>query len=732
MSKLYDKIKIFIKQEDKTITKISEEKVIAKSESALQETNERSKKRPNNKGNIFFGASKSIRAKLILSFMLPVGFIIILGTASYIYASKEIINTFTKSTVDLINSTGNYYNLIMENLEVKVNQLSLDNDIKEYYSSVYKKDQMEESQAVARIKSMVLNQAVTDKYIENITVFASYGKPVSSVGVFTIEDVYKTFLETEEGKAVEFTNGDTWTGYHPFIDEKLNIPTSEYAISLTSSFVDKLSRKTGYIQMDITMSSIVDTLKSLELPNNSIVAYISPDGREITAERSSEENIFVNQTYYSDAIKSEASKGSIKVEYKDSLHLFIYSKIGTTGAVVGALIPYSELTSRAYFIRFFTVIIVVIASILAGIIGISVASGIDKIIRNILHTLTKAADGDLTVKVYTKRKDEFLNLSMGINHMIENMKDLIRKASSVGAVVISSTQNVTQNSELLLAASTDISMAINEIQEGIIQQATDTEHCLHQTDELSNQINLVYENSIAIENIMIDTKGVVTNGIGVIDQLNDATKANIQITNKTIKDIEELKVESNAITEIIEVINDIAGQTNLLSLNASIEAARAGDAGRGFSVVADEIRKLSTKSLSAATEIEQLINNITKKTQSTVDTARQAESISKTTEAKLENVVQLFNVINVHVDDLAIKMSKIAEEVSDIDKVKNDTLNAIESISAVAQETSAATEEVDATALQQLEAVTKLNEAAKSMGNNAAQLEKTIRLFKTE
>jgi methyl-accepting chemotaxis protein len=687
---------------------------------------------PHRKRKIKYNFGHSIRVKLIAAFLLPVCFIIVLGTASYLTASNEIIDTFTKSTEDIIHSTGNYYDLIMENVEEKANQLSLNEDIKNYSSGYYDANSDEESKAYSRIYNTVYNQALTDKYIENITLLAANGKPISSAGAFSTADVYKTFSETEEGKSFENSGGKGWTGFHSFLDEHLKILTTKYAISYTTSFIDVYSRKAGYIQMDINMSSVIDTLEALELPNNSKVAFISSDGREITIAGDPKEQIFVNQSYYQNAILSEDLKGSSKTEYNGSEHLFIYSKVGTTGAVVAALIPYSQLTKRADFIRLLTVIIVIIASILAGVIGIVVASGISKTIRSILRTLLNVADGDLTVKVHTLRKDEFSDLSAGINHMIENMKNLLMKASSVGAMITSSTQNVAQNSELLLSASKDISSAISEIQQGIVQQATDTEQCLQQTDKLSSQIDLVYENSQAIEKITAKAKDVITNGIGVVDQLNDATKANIQITNQTIHDISELELESNAITEIIEVINNIASQTNLLSLNASIEAARAGDAGKGFSVVADEIRKLSLHSVNAAAEIEKLINNIRKKTRSTVNTVKQAELISKTTEAKLQNVVEVFYDINVHVDNLADNMNKIVVEVADIDKAKNDTLNAVESISAVAEETSAATEEVDATAQQQLDAVTILNEAAISMKNNVLELEQTIRLFKTE
>ena len=674
----------------------------------------------------------SIRAKLTFSFFIPILFIIILGVAAYISASRSIVTTFTNSTVNVINSTSNYYGVIMQNLEDKSVQLSVDPDIKSYYEGIYKSNALRESQLLKSIRNNVSNIAIADKFIENATIFTQYGVPVTSAsGKFKDNVPYDVFKDTKEAAAINAsTRSQTWTGNHDFLDQELGIDPSTYAISLVKPYLSKSSKPIGYIYFDINMKIITDAIGSMNLPKGSKVAYISPDGREITADGEATDKIFVGKSYYDDSVKSDKPNDNLRVN--NNKDLFIYSKIGDTGATVVALVPYSQVTKQADSIKFLTIIIVLIAGILAGLIGIVVAAGIGKAIKNMIGTIAKAADGDLTVTVSSKRKDEFKILSDSLNHMMTNMKELIRKAAEVGDSVIDSSQNVTENSELLLTASKDISLAINEIQQGIVQQANDTEQCLRQTDELANQINVVYDNSLAIEKIAANTKEVVNNGIEEVDQLNSASKANMDITNATIHDIEELEKESLAITEIIAVINDIAEQTNLLSLNASIEAARAGDAGRGFSVVADEIRKLSVKSVNSAAEIENIINSIMKKTRDTVKTVKQAETISKETGDRLLNVIHLFDNINVHVDDLAVKMGKIAEGINDIEKAKNDTLNAIESISAVAEETSASSEEVDATAQQQLESVTRLNEAAKVLRSNTEELETAIRLFKTE
>lgn len=683
---------------------------------------------------IFKHMFHSIRVKLTLFFLIPVIFIVILGVAAYQKSSEAIVKNFTEATVTSVVKTSEYYSLILRNVEDKALQLANDSLLKQYYGGNFASDKLEESNMYKAVRNNVSTMANSDKYIENISVFTNYGETINSYGTFSSGvKPYEEFLASEEAKPFEEkTTINVWSGYHKYLDEKLSIDSNNYAISLTREVLSATSKPIGFIIADLSMDAVIAPITTLELPNKSKVAFITPDGREITKDGTVTESIFTGQKHFTDALAGEAAFGHSTITSDGEDYLFIFSKIGETGAMVSTMIPSSYFAKQSDMIKNLTLILVILASVVAVATGVYVAYGIGKTINKMIRTLTIASNGDLTATVHTGRKDEFGILSDSINDMIHNMKELILKATRIGKTVIDSAKNVTESSELMLASSKNISAAITEIQQGNTQQAEDAEQCLKLTDELATQINLVHDNSSAIEKIAEVTKTVVKDGINEIDQLNQVTNANIQITNATIKDMEELEKQSKEITEIIAVINDIASQTNLLSLNASIEAARAGDAGRGFSVVADEIRNLSNKSVSAAAEIEQIIKKITSKTQSTAKTVRQAESISKSTEERLQNVVSLFTNINVHVDDLASKLDRITEGIEDINKSKNDTLAAIESISAVAEETSAASEEVDATAQQQLESVTKLNEAAKALDIDATDLEASIKLFKTE
>lgn len=484
-----------------------------------------------------------------------------------------------------------------------------------------------------------------------------------------------------------------------------------------------------YAIKDISKQQITDMFARYNLGEGSIVGLTLNDGGEILA-GTDETKIFSNLSDYNEAVSGKDLSGNLFQTYNKKNYLFLYSKVAEANVTVCALVPKDTILKSSDSIKKLNFGFVIIACIFAALTIVFIAGGISKAIGSLMNSISQASKGDLTVKFDTKSKDEFHVLSEGISNMLISMRKLIGEVQEVGTKVSSSAGIMSDTSEELLVATKDISVTIDDIEKGVVQQASDTEKCLIQMAGLSDQINHVYNNTSEIEMIAENTKIIAGEGIIIVNELNDKSKATADITQNVIIKIQEFEIQSKNIAGFVSTINEIASQTNLLSLNASIEAARAGDAGRGFAVVANEIRKLADQSVQAVNQIQHIVKEIATKTKDTIDTAKQAESIVESQTEALNKTVEVFDFINDHVNDLALNLNNISIGIKQIETTKETTMDAIQDISAVSEETAASSEEVSATALNQIDAVERLRLAALELSDNAKNLDESIKIFK--
>mgnify|MGYP000332502916 FL=1 len=670
---------------------------------------------------------RGIQVKLIGAFMIPVILFVIIGFMIYSKCSTTLNSTYEASANTSVGTLEEYLGLGFENIELMATRLSINSAITSYYTG----SEVKSESMLMDAKVALSNESTADKFIDHIIVCAKSGTACSEEGAIR-GDVYNAFVESEEGKNVEseIGMGSMWISSHPAIDEVTGYDSDEYALSLVTVLKNNSNKSVGYIIIDVKTSFIQDILDNAQISDNSIKGFVLEDGSQVLSGDSDIK--FTDTDFYQEALAGENLQGSKEVSYEGADYLFTYSRIEGTNMLVCAMVPQKEIMAGAQAILRYTLIAVAICAVIAIVVGSVLASGISKAIRKVNRVLKKTSDGDLTGQISMKRKDEFNVLSSSITNMIGSMKDLILKMTNVSGHVSDSAVQVGTNSEVLLEVTKNITEAVDYINSGISQQAQDTESCLEQMNGLAERINVVHENTDEISEIAQEAQGAIENGMVIVANLGEKVQGTTEVTETIIREIRELNKESIAINSIIGTINEIAEQTNLLSLNASIEAARAGEAGRGFAVVSEEIRKLAEQSGNAGNQIGEIINHIQERLAATIETAGLAgESVAFQTEA-LNNTVDVFKNISQQVSKLAEDVEKITQSVGGIEQAKEDTMNAIESISTTSNQTESASEELARSTEKQLQAVEVLNDAVKRLQMDAEDLDTSVSIFKVQ
>jgi methyl-accepting chemotaxis protein len=671
---------------------------------------------------------------MIGAFFVPVALIIALGVISYKMTSTGMIEKYEQSTQITLNMTQKYLDVILNTVQGKTTQLNTNSSVTNYYAGIYSFESYKEKSSLEEIRNLSNSLLSADNFLDEIYLFAEYGQAFSTTD--SLEgDYYNGFLTSAEGsKLLNSSSNGIWVGDHPYIDTKAEKDPTEYPISYITYLKDPLYNNIGFIVMDLKKDIIQTALDEMKFDEGSIVGFITADGKEVLTGSNSDSFSFVKQKFYQDSI-AQITADSSKIEGIDTIEMngenyrYIYSLNGIGGVSMCAIIPESTIIKQADGIKDITILIVIIGCIIATLIGTMFATGISKTINKTNRVLDKASNGDLTSTLVVNRKDEFSLLSKGISNMIFSMKNLISKMSLVSTTVSTTSDNVVESAEILLATTNDIAKAVYEIEQGIVQQAEDAESCLFKMEGLSNQIERMNQNTTKIKKAANDTKATVVHSIVVVDDLSKKAEDTNSITRKIISDIENLEIQSAQIVNFVHIINDISEQTNLLSLNASIEAARAGEFGKGFGVVADEIRKLADQSGLASKNIATIITAIKNQTKKTVGTAMEAELIVDSQKTALDGTIDAFKSIDSQVTGLIQDLAVIIEDIENIENTKNNTLSAIESIAAISEETAAATGELSETANNQLEAVSELNAVAAKLKENAENLKESVRIF---
>ncbi|RDU23363.1 methyl-accepting chemotaxis protein [Anaerosacchariphilus polymeriproducens] len=402
--------------------------------------------------------------------------------------------------------------------------------------------------------------------------------------------------------------------------------------------------------------------------------------------------------------------------------------------VVG--IEESEVLASIKSIRNILVNMIIGALILGAVITFFVSGNIVKPLIYVTKRIHKLSDLDFIMeqdkqaKIYSSRKDEIGKMILSLQTMQENVREFIVKTTDSAQQVAASAQELTATADQTTMETELVAKTIGEIALGAGEQAKDTEITAYNVKEMGELLeqDSFYLRDLNQAAMQIDKEK--EEGFKILNMLVEKSRQN----DAASQSVYEVILSNNASAEKIEnasaMIKSIAEQTNLLALNAAIEAARAGEAGRGFAVVADEIRKLAEQSNDFTNDIEIVIDELKLKSLSAVDTIKEVNQIVKSQTESVKETESKFNGIAQAIDLMQEIIEKLNKSAELMTQNKNKIIDLTQNLSAISQENAAGTEEVSASMEEQTATMDEIANFAEGLSSIAQELQMIILQFK--
>ena len=627
------------------------------------------------------------------------------------------------------------------------------------------------------IKQLLLEPENYDKYIDNVndelvaackvvngSVRAYYalndGRTI--IGWVQYEaDGSKTAMNTVENKDL---SGKEWytacQGRKAKVNSVFSYIAAPYADEETGEQIITVCQEVKYkdvvqgvVAMDIEASALADYVENIRLLNTGFVMLVDEQGNIVV---DSESNTFADGTVADleffaplteELDKLEEQKAQLE-ENEDPAADDIVLQASYTMRAEGRDCAITAMTDRITGWRLLgcisdqenqkNLININIGTLMAGVIGlifgcviaVLTALSFNREIKKLQNATHRVAGGDFSEKIKVTRSDEFGVLETNFNGMMDDVSGLIHAVEDKSNHILEVAGSISEVAGNTKTTIEQVTQAIDSVAQGAVKQAESTQEANTEVEHLKNSLDETKEYVSGMNGMTEKANEVSTEGIESVKDLIEKSGKTAEKSKVSLEVMNEMVESIDKIFYISDTIADITSQTNLLSLNASIEAAGAGEMGKGFAVVADEIRKLADESKESTDEIKKIITEITEKSKLVESTMQENEVLQSEQQEAINRTEEIFGEIMKQIEMLGSGMERVNALNDNMSANKDLVVDKMGTIASVSEQSAAATEEVNASTEQVNVTMAEISEHTETLQAIAKDLMETINRFK--